>query len=146
MDGLEFYYLLLFFVGIALCILITRSILSMDYFVVKKFKKKNPQAATIWIACNKGDLIRIIKIDGSKTNSLGMGTVSKPNKTYILPGSHVLTLRHYSANPDGSKRSKRIITNFSELKVNIDPKQDYTLLYNEQPDQYSLVEGMPQVS
>jgi len=116
---------------------------SADYSAIK-FKQKNPQAATIWIVTKAPIWVSIKKVDGLKAKKFKFGTFPKRQGTYILPGSHVLTIEFANFDPDVSKNPKPIRRTFSEMNVNLEPRQDYLLQYDVNSGQYSLVEGIPQ--
>lgn len=107
----------------------------------KKFKTQNPDTATIWIVQEHFWGVKIKKSDGSKPKSFQNGIADGSGGTYILPGEHVLTLEHIHANPEIYKSAEFKKNRITELKVLLEPGKDYTLLYNELPGGYTLVEG-----
>lgn len=110
----------------------------------EKYKKENPNAATIWIVQQNYWGVKIKKVDGGKVNSFQNGVKDGSGGTYILPGDHVLTLEHAHADPDVNKQPEYKKQKVSTFKISVEPGKDYTLAFNEYPGQYSLVEGKPE--
>lgn len=126
------------FAGIVWFVIVTKN------KAAEKFKQENPDAATIWIVGQRFIGVSIRKVDGVKAKTSSTGLVSQPSRTFIPHGEHVLTLEYGNADPAVNKTPEFKAQRFSEMKVSLEPNKDYTLLYNEQPGQYSLIEGKPE--
>jgi len=92
-----------------------------------KFKSENPDTATIWIAQRKFWGVKIQKADGNRVKSFQNGMTDGSGGTYILPGEHVLTLKHIHADPAVNKKPEYKKQRISTMKVSLVRGKEYTL-------------------
>ena len=120
-------------------------ILTMVNKSAKKYKRNNPDAATIWIVDRpiNGVVtgVYIKKVDGQKAKTFG---IANPHGAYILPGTHVLSLEHCDNERIMKKDAEYEKINKTDMSMTLEPGKDYTLEFNEHPGQYSLIEGKPE--
>jgi len=141
MDGETILFGMLFFVGFIGVVLF---ILIMTNNSAKKYKKKHPEAATVWITDRhiNGVLtgVSIKKVDGQKAKAFGMMAA---HGVYVLPGTRILSLEHCDNYRIMKKDKEYLSQNKTEMTVTLEEGKDYTLEFNENPGQYSIIEGKP---
>ena len=135
-------------IGLLLAVVIVAGIVGVCLVLLKggnkaaaKFKNENPNAATIWIFQEKFWGVKIKKADVNKVKSFQNGITDASGGTYILPGEHILTIEHFHADPAVNKSAEYKKQKVSEIKISVEHGRDYTLLFNQEPGQYSLIEG-----
>ena len=110
----------------------------------KKFKEENPNTATVYIVNDRFFGVKIKRADGNKVVGFQNSIGDASGGTYLLPGEHILTLEHFHADPTINKDSDFKKQKISTMSVKLESGKEYTLLFNELPGGYELVDGVPE--
>ena len=110
----------------------------------EKFRSENPDSATIWIVSRRNSGVSIKKTDGKKSACFQGGLADGSSRTYVLPGAHVLTVKYTHTDESVTKQPEYKKLRNSSMNVILEPRKDYTLLFNHRPGEYALAEGKPE--